>query len=88
MPPDLSPAAEPVGPWPKRFDRTIPRGWAVETAWRDIQVNIQVGPFLAMPVIGIILWTAPEVLAPGLGAAAFLTAAARQSWIRYRHLRM
>lgn len=73
----------------KRLDRNIPQAGVVETRdLRDREVNMQVGAFIAAPVLGIVLVFRPEVYE--LSAAAFLAllAATRRSRLLYRRLRI
>jgi hypothetical protein len=73
---------------PKRFDRNIPQTGAVETHdLRDKEVNMQVGAFIAAPVLGVVLVLRPEVYELGAAAVCLLLAATRRSYLRYRRLR-
>ncbi|MFE6618246.1 hypothetical protein ACFZBP_10735 [Streptomyces sp. NPDC008086] len=73
---------------PKRFDRSIPQQTAVETRdLHDREVNMQVGAFLAAPVLGIVLVLRPEALELAATAVCVLLAATRRSHLRYRRLR-
>ncbi|MDC2960404.1 hypothetical protein PO587_38870 [Streptomyces gilvifuscus] len=75
--------------WPKRFDRNIPQWAAVETRdLRDREVNMQVGAFIAAPVLGVVLVLRPDVYEPAAAAVCMLLAAARRSHLRYRRLRI
>ncbi|MEU9998089.1 hypothetical protein [Streptomyces sp. NPDC050848] len=88
MPPDHVSNHKHEGSRPELFDRTIPLGEAGQTRnRRDFQVNMQVGPLLAASVVGIALWYAPQEILIVVGLAAFLVAAARRSYFRYRRLR-
>ncbi|MDQ0780127.1 hypothetical protein QF026_008593 [Streptomyces aurantiacus] len=87
MPPDLTSA------WgrsldrlrPKRFDRNIPQQDPVETRdLRDREVNMQVGAFIAAPVLGIVLVWRPEAYDLAAAAVCVLLAATRRSYLRYR----
>ncbi|MFJ9908062.1 hypothetical protein ACIRVK_35175 [Streptomyces sp. NPDC101152] len=74
--------------WPKRFDRNIPQWAAVETRdLRDREVNMQVGAFIAAPVLGVVLVLRPEMYEPAAAAVCMLLAATRRSHVRYRRLR-
>ncbi|MFE6022734.1 hypothetical protein ACFQ6O_40505 [Streptomyces sp. NPDC056441] len=55
--------------------------------WRDNQVSIQVGAFVAMPVVGIVLVLRPQFADIVLVAAGLTTAALRRSYVRYQWLR-
>jgi hypothetical protein len=73
----------------KRLDRNIPQAGVVET--RDLcdrEVNMQVGAFIAAPVLGIVLVFRPEVYEPAAAAVLALMAATRRSHLRYRRLRI
>ncbi|GHF01514.1 hypothetical protein GCM10018772_27970 [Streptomyces fumanus] len=73
---------------PKRFDRNIPQPGAVETHdLRDKEVNMQVGAFIAAPVLGVVLVLRPEAYEFGAAAVGLLLAATRRSYLRYRRLR-
>ncbi|MER6425509.1 hypothetical protein [Streptomyces sp. NPDC001137] len=73
---------------PKRFDRNIPQQAAVETReLRDREVNMQVGAFIAAPVLGIVLVLRPEMYELAVAAVCMLLAATRRSHLRYRRLR-
>jgi hypothetical protein len=90
MPPDqfflLGQSLDPN--WPKRFDRNIPQQAAVETRdLHDREVNMQVGAFVAAPVLGIVLVLRPEVYELAAAAVCMLLAATRHSHLRYRRLR-
>ncbi|MFE1230619.1 hypothetical protein [Streptomyces sp. NPDC058745] len=88
MPPDHDSSRLPEGARPEFFDRTIPRRMAVKTRISGVfEVNMQVGPFIAMPVMGIVLWFGLDTLAGGMAAAALLVAAARRSHLSYRRIR-
>lgn len=88
MPPDHSSRRLPAGNRPELFDRTIPRRMAVKTRISGVfEVNMQVGPFIAMPVMGIILWLGLDPLAVGAALATLLIAAARRSHLSYRRIR-
>ncbi|WP_327328672.1 hypothetical protein OG735_41110 (plasmid) [Streptomyces sp. NBC_01210] len=54
---------------------------------RDNQVNVQLGPFVVMPVLGIILIFRPEVVEVSLAVTAAAIASLRRSHVRYRRLR-
>ncbi|MFE7077806.1 hypothetical protein ACFU96_47815 [Streptomyces sp. NPDC057620] len=70
---------------PKRFDRNIPQWSAVETRdWHDREVNMQVGAFIAAPVLGIVLVWRPEAYDLAAAAVCVLLAATRRSYLRYR----
>ncbi|MFI9650645.1 hypothetical protein ACIHAA_30800 [Streptomyces sp. NPDC052040] len=74
---------------PERFDRNIPQPTAVETRdLRDREVTMQVGAFVAAPVLGIVLVLRPEVYELAAAAVAMLLAATRRSHLRYRRLRI
>ncbi|MFI6661497.1 hypothetical protein ACIBL8_38955 [Streptomyces sp. NPDC050523] len=90
MPPDRTSAfgRSPNPVRPKRFDRNIPQQAAVETRdLRDREVNMQVGAFIAAPVLGIVLVLRPEVYDLAAAAVCMLLAASRRSHLRYRRLR-
>ncbi|MGW1163523.1 hypothetical protein ACWD5Q_27010 [Streptomyces sp. NPDC002513] len=73
----------------ERFDRNIPHAAAVETRdLRDREVNMQVGAFVAAPVLGIVLVLRPEVYELAAAAVCMLLAATRRSHLRYRRLRL
>ncbi|WP_327350107.1 hypothetical protein OG772_36085 [Streptomyces sp. NBC_01321] len=55
--------------------------------WRDNQVSIQAGAFVAMPVVGIVLVLRPQLADIVLVAACLTTAALRRSYVRYQQLR-
>ncbi|MGG8409476.1 hypothetical protein ACM614_24205 [Streptomyces sp. 12297] len=87
MPPDLNRHQTPKGARRTGFDRTIPHFDAAKTRfWCDRWVTVQPAPFLAMPVIGIILWLRPEAADTALAAAGALVLAARRSQFRYRRI--
>ena len=90
MPPDRNSASsrslDPTRP--KRSDRNIPQQTAVETRdLHDREVTMQVGAFLAAPVLGIVLVLRPEVYHLAAAAVCMLLAATRRSQLRYRRLR-
>lgn len=88
MPPEYMSRRLPESAWPGRSDRSIPRRHAAETLdLRDNQVNVQLGPFVVMPFLGIILIFRPEVLELSLAAIAAAVAALRRSHVRYRRVR-
>ncbi|GAA4800149.1 hypothetical protein GCM10023220_30640 [Streptomyces ziwulingensis] len=72
---------------PKRFDRNIPQVGPVETrVLRDKEVNMQVGAFIAAPVLGVVLVSRPEAYELAAAAVCLLLAATRRSYLRYRRL--
>ncbi|MFE9024018.1 hypothetical protein ACFYNL_36430 [Streptomyces sp. NPDC007808] len=74
--------------WPKRSDRNIPHQAAVETRdLRDKEVMMQVGAFIAAPVLGVVLVLRPEAYELAAAAVCVLLAATRRSHLRYRRLR-
>ncbi|MDT0466148.1 hypothetical protein [Streptomyces gibsoniae] len=73
----------------ERFDRNIPQAGAVETRdLRDREVNMQVGAFVAAPVLGIVLVLRPELYQLAAAAVCMLLAATRRSYLRYRLVRI
>lgn len=88
MPLDRTPRRT-SGPVP--HEPNIPHFAVVETTERrDRQVNMQVGAFLALPVVCIVLIFRPEASAEALGIYAAFLAATRQTWVysrRQQHLR-
>ncbi|MCG0284054.1 hypothetical protein [Streptomyces sp. PSAA01] len=54
----------------------------------DRTVNMQMGAFIAAPVLGIVLVCRPEAKDVALAAMVTLTAALRRSYFRHRHLRV
>ncbi|MDX3229237.1 hypothetical protein [Streptomyces sp. ME19-01-6] len=55
---------------------------------RDRAVNMQVGAFIAAPVVGIVLICRPEAQNGALAAMVALMAALRRSYFRHRHIRV
>ncbi|MGW6455114.1 hypothetical protein ACWF94_04175 [Streptomyces sp. NPDC055078] len=49
---------------------------------------MQVGAFLAVVFSGVILWLRPDAPEAAAAAAGITTAAARSSYVRYRHIRL
>lgn len=73
----------------KRLDRNIPQAGPVETRdLHDREVNMQVGAFIAAPVLGIVLVFRPDVYELATAAALALMTATRRSHLRYRRLRI
>jgi hypothetical protein len=50
------------------------------------EVNMQVGPLIAMPMAGIVLWLGLDPLAVGAPFAGLLITAARRSHLSYRRI--
>jgi len=88
MPPDHVSSTAWEGPRTGRFDRSIPPARGGETReWRDNQVNVQVGPFLAVPVVGVVLVLRPELTEVAVVCAGLALTALRRSRVQYQRIR-
>ncbi len=88
MPPDRVSELTSRGLRTGLFDRSIPPTRRIETRERrDNQVSVQVGAFVAMPVVGIVLILRPDAAEAVLAAAGLVITAMRQSYVRYQRIR-
>ncbi|MFG2651202.1 hypothetical protein [Streptomyces sp. NPDC048436] len=88
MPPDRL-SAQPLCDSPTRPEASIPRQpWAKPQRWRDIAVNMQLGPFVVVLFEGVMLIFAPGEAELALFLVPLLLPALRRSFLRYRHIRI
>lgn len=88
MPPNHVSSTACEGPRTGRFDRSIPPTRVIETReWRDNQVNVQLGPFVALPVVGFVLVLRPEHAELIMVWAGLAVAALRRSQVHYQQVR-
>lgn len=86
MPPNHLPDKPPCDP-SVRPEASIPhQRWAKPQRWCDIAVNMQLGPFLAVPFTGVVLALRPHAAESVLAAVPLLLWALRRSRLRYRRL--
>lgn len=87
MPPDRSSRRTPQGIQPRRSEASIPLGPGAKT-WevRDSQVNLQLGLFIAVPFVGVVLVFGPNSQAWALAALPALLTSLHGTRLRYRRL--
>lgn len=85
MPPDRISGLPPYGGAPKWPEASIPRRGRAKPRRRcDTAVNMQLGPFLAVPFTGVVLVLRPEVAELAVAAVPLLIAATRRSCLSHR----
>lgn len=85
MPPDRISGLPPSGGMPKWPEASIPRrGLPKPRRLRDTAVNTQLGPFLAVLFVGVVLVFRPERAELAVATVPLLLAALRRSCLSYR----